>query len=335
MYLQYYGFSRKPFELAPKADTLFLGETHKEGLAVLKYGIISDKNFLLLTGGVGTGKTTLINALAASLEMSENLCIISNPNMDVVEFYHYFAAKTGQYFDGNKALFLLAFAEYLEDCRKTDEKILLIIDEAHALPIEVLEEIRLLANLSAEHPSTMSIFLVGQPELLDRLTEKRLLPLRQRISMRFHLEPLSREDTQQYILFRLNAAGAKQGALFTRRAIEAIDRAAEGIPRVINILCDQALLTGFSRSLLQIDHNIIRECVEQQKLPGDEELYLLPKEKRFWQRGFFWFLLIFLLAEGVGVWLLFRFGLLDDIWHFVVNQWQNGRQFVQNLLNQG
>jgi len=176
---------------------------------------------------------------------------------------------------------------------------------------------------------------VGQPELLDRLTEKRLLPLRQRISMRFHLEPLSREDTQQYILFRLNAAGAKQGALFTRRAIDAIDRAAEGIPRVINILCDQALLTGYSRNLLQIDHNIVRECVEQQKLPGDEELYLLPQEKRFWQRGFFWFLLIIILVEGVGIWLLFRFGLLDDIWHFVVNQWQNGWQFVQNLLNQG
>ena len=181
----------------------------------------------------------------------------------------------------------------------------------------------------------MSIFLVGQPELLERLAEKRLLPLRQRISMRFHLEPLSREDTQQYILFRLNAAGAKQGSLFTRRAIDAIDRAADGIPRVINIICDQALLAGFSRSLLQIDHNIIRECVEQQKLPGDDELYLLPKEKRFWQRGIFWVLLIFLLAEGVGIWLLSRFGLLDDIWHFVINQWEIGWQFVENQCQNG
>ncbi len=335
MYLQYYGFSRKPFELVPKVDALFLGETHKEGLAVLKYGVISDKGFLLLTGAVGTGKTTLVNCLAASLEMSENLCLISNPNLNVVEFYHYFAAKIGLQFDGNKALFLLDFAEYLEKSKATEKKILLIIDEAHALPVEVLEEIRLLANLSAENPGSMSIFLVGQPELLERLAEKRLLPLRQRISMRFHLESLSYEDTQQYILFRLNAAGAQQGALFTRKAIDAIDKAAEGNPRVINILCDHALLTGYSRNVLRIDHNIVRECVEQQKLPGDEEFYILPKEKKFWQRGFFWLLLIFICLEGVGIWVLFRFGLFDDVWHYVQNVWQGLWQFLQNMLNRG
>ena len=335
MYLQYYGFSRKPFELVPKVDALFLGETHKEGLAVLKYGVISDKGFLLLTGGVGTGKTTLINCLAASLEMKENLCLISNPNLTVVEFYYYFATKIGLQFDGNKALFLLDFAEYLEESERNKKKILLIIDEAHALPVEVLEEIRLLANLSAEHSGTLSIFLVGQPELLERLSDKRLLALRQRIAMRFHLEPLSREDTQQYILFRLNAAGAQQGSLFTKKAIDAIDQAAEGNPRIINIICDYALLTGYSRNILLIDHNIIRECVDQQKLPGDNEFYLLPKKKKFWQRGIFWFLLIFLCLEGVGIWLLFRFGLFDDVYHFVQDAWQSVWQFLKNVLNRG
>ena len=324
-----------PFELAPKVDALFLGETHKEGLAVLKYGVISDKGFLLLTGGVGTGKTTLINCLAASLEMSENLCIISNPNLDVEEFYFYFAAKIGLAYDGNKAFFLLSFAEYLEKCQKAKKKILLIIDEAHALPVEVLEEIRLLANLAADHTGTMSIFLVGQPELMERLSEKRLLPLRQRISIGFHLEPLSREDTQQYILFRLNAAGAQQGALFTKKAIDAIDQGADGNPRVINIISDQALLTGYLRNVLCIDHTIIRECIEQQQLPGDEEFYLLPKKKRFYQRGFFWFLLIFICLEGVGFWLLFRYGLFDDVWLFVQDGWQNVWQFLQNVLNRG
>ena len=335
MYLQYYGLSRKPFELVPKVDALFLGETHKEGLAVLKYGVISDKGFILLTGGIGTGKTTLINCLAASLDMRENLCIISNPNLNVVEFYHYFAAKIGQQFDGNKALFLLAFEEYLEECRQNEKKILLIIDEAHALPIEVLEEIRLLANLSADQAGAMSIFLVGQPELVKRLGEKRLLPLRQRISIGFHLEPLSREDTQQYILFRLNAAGAQQGALFTKKAIDAIDQGADGNPRVINIICDHALLTGYSRNVLRIDHTIIRECVEQQQLPGDKEFYLLPKKKRFYQKGFFWFLLIFLCLEGVGFWFLFRYGLFDDVWLFVQDGWESVWQFLQNVLNRG
>ncbi len=335
MYLEYYGLSRKPFELVPKVDALFLGETHKEGLAVLKYGVISDKGFILLTGGIGTGKTTLINCLATSLEMSENLCIISNPNLNVVEFYHYFAAKISLQFDGNKALFLLAFEEYLEECRENENKILLIIDEAHALPIEVLEEVRLLANLSAEYAGIMSIFLVGQPELVERLGEKRLQPLRQRISIGFHLEPLSREDTQQYILFRLNAAGAQQGALFTKKAIDAIDQGADGNPRVINILCDHALLTGYSRSVLRIDHAIVRECIEQQKLPGDDEFYLLPKKRKFWQRGFFWFLLIFLCLEGVTAWLLFHYGLFDDVWRFIQNGSESTWQFLQNMLNRG
>ena len=324
MYLQYYGFNRKPFELVPKLDTLFLGETHKEGLAVLKYGVISDKGFLLLTGGIGTGKTTLINCLAASLKMTEGLCIISNPNLNVAEFYYYFASKIGLEFDGNKARFLLVFSEYLKKCQETGQKVLLIIDEAHILPIELLEEIRLLANLSGEYPGSLSVFLVGQPELLERLAEKQFLALRQRIALRFHLESLSPKDTLQYILFRLNAAGAKQGGLFTKKAIDAIHKGAEGNPRVINILCDHALLTGYSRNVLKIDQKIIHECIEQQHLQGDQEFYGLPKKKRFWQRGLFWLLLVILCLEGVGGWLAFRFGLIDDVW-----------QFVQDLLNKG
>ncbi|MBW1635166.1 MAG: AAA family ATPase [Deltaproteobacteria bacterium] len=331
MYLQYYGFSRKPFELVPKIDTLFLGETHKEGLAVLKYGVISDKGFLLLTGGIGTGKTTLINCLASNLEISDNLCIISNPKLDVGEFYYYFAAKIGLQFDGNKARFLLLFSDFLKKCQEKKEKVLLIIDEAHILPIDLLEEVRLLANLSAEYPGSLSIFLVGQPELLERLAEKRFQALRQRIALRFHLEPLSRKDTLQYILFRLNAAGASQGALFTEKAVDAIHQAAKGNPRVINILCDHALLTGYSRNVLRIDRNIVRECVEQQRLPGDEmslpgdeRFYSMPKKKRFWQRGIFWLLLFVLCLEGGAVWLAFYFGLTDGI-----------VEFVQNLLNKG
>lgn len=326
MYLQYYGFNRAPFDLSPKVDTLFLGETHKEGLAVLKYGVIAEKGFLLLTGGVGTGKTTLINCLAASLEMSEGLCVISNPNLDIAEFYHYFAAKIGLDFDGNKAKFLLSFEDRLRECQENEKKVLLIIDEAHALHIEVLEEIRLLASLSAEHSGILSIFLVGQPELMDRLGEKQLLPLRQRIALRFHLEHLTREDTLQYILFRLNAAGARQGALFTEKAIEEIYQSSAGNPRVINILCDNALLTGYSRNILHIDRDIIRECIENQQLPGDKSFYQLPKKKRFWRRWLFWFLLLLLCLDGVGIWFAYQYGLIDDFWQFV-------QQLMQKILS--
>jgi len=326
MYLQYYGFNRRPFDLLPKVDALFLGETHKEGLAVLKYGVITEKGFLLLTGGVGTGKTTLLSCLAASLEMSKGLCVISNPNLDTEEFYHYFAAKIGLLFDGNKAKFLLGFEECLRDCAENEEKILLIIDEAHAIQIEVLEEIRLLANLSAEYSGTLSIFLVGQPELIDLLGEKRMLPLRQRIAIRFHLEHLTQEDTLQYILFRLNAAGARQGALFTEKAVELIFQSSEGNPRIINILCDNALLTGYSRNILHIDDDIIRECIQNQQLPGDKSFYHLPKKKRFWNKWLFWFLLLLLCLDGVGGWFAYQFGLIDDFWRFV-------QKIMQDILS--
>jgi general secretion pathway protein A len=269
MYKRYYGFLRNPFELAPDSEVLFLSETHKEGLATLRYGVLSNKGFLLLTGGVGTGKTTLINVLVKSLKPAVKVCVLSNPILASTQFLHFIAAKLGIPVFKNKGKFLQDFTELLGKCVKNKEKILLIIDEAHVLPVKLLEEIRLLSNMAGDGHNVLSIFLVGQPELLDRLAHERLLPLRQRIGIRFHLDSFSLEDTMQYILFRLNRAGAQNTGLFSEEAVKIIHLTTHGNPRLINILCDHALLSGFSQEQLVIDDSTVSECVRELHLPGD------------------------------------------------------------------
>ncbi|HSO10030.1 MAG TPA: AAA family ATPase, partial [Desulfoprunum sp.] len=166
MYRQHFGLLHKPFELVPDAGTLFLSESHKEALSVLRYGVVANKGFLVLTGGIGTGKTTLVNVLAAGLDCPHHLCVLSNPTLEIGDFYYYLASKLELPFDGNKAKFLILFSQFIEKCRKEQRRVLLIFDEAHALPFELFQEIRFLANLPPEDQVALSIFLIGQPELL-------------------------------------------------------------------------------------------------------------------------------------------------------------------------
>jgi len=309
MYEKHFGLHRKPFELSPDSNILFLGETHKKALAVLKEGVVSDKGFLLFTGGVGTGKTTLINVIANVLEMPGYLCVISNPTLDVDDFFYYFAAKLGLLFDGNKAKFLVLFSKLLEECRKRQKKVLLIVDEAHALPTDLLEELRLLVNMAAEIKGALSIFLVGQPELLERLKEEQLSYLSGKIAVRFHLEQLSHNDSVQYVLFRLNRAGAKNRALFTEQALDLVYQATQGNPRQINILCDSVLLKAYGADRNTIDHKMVRECVEDLHIEGDDEAFYLPKEKAFWQKKWvIYTVLAVLIAEGALGYYAFRQG---------------------------
>jgi general secretion pathway protein A len=316
MYRNHFGLLRKPFELTPDSNILFLGETHKEALAVLKHGVVSDKGFLLFTGGVGTGKTTLINVLSKTLENPGYLCVISNPTLEINDFFYYFAAQLGLLFDGNKAKFLFLFSKLLEECKKTNRKVLLIIDEAHALPTDLLEEMRLLVNMAAEVKNVLSIFLVGQPELLSRLNEQQLSPLSQRIAVRYHLNQLSKEDSVQYVLFRLNRSGAKNNTLFTEKALHLIYSATGGNPRQINILCDNALLAAFSRDKIEIDDKLIRECAEQLYIPGDKSAFYLPPEKNFWRRWLIWGALVVLLLEGIGLFYAYQKGWLRPIFQY-------------------
>lgn len=316
MYNKHFNLTRKPFELTPSSSVLFLGEGHKEALAVLKQGVVSDKGFLLFTGGVGTGKTTLINVISNTLENPGFLCVISNPTLEVDDFFYYFAAKLGLLFDGNKPKFLVLFSKLLEECKKTERKVLLIVDEAHALPTDLLEELRLLVNMAAEIRNVLSIFLVGQPELLDRLTEEQLSPLSQRIAVRYHLKQLSKVETLQYVLFRLSRAGARNNNIFTEDALELVYNATGGNPRQINILCDNALLTAYSDDSLEVTSKIIRECAKELHIEGDDAFFL-PPEKKFWQRRLVWLLGAVVIVEVVAVVVAYRIGWLSSLKNYL------------------
>lgn len=278
MYTRYYGLTKKPFDLIPDPDTVYKSEAHLEALAILKYGVLERKGFLLLTGNVGTGKTTLLQLLVKSMDQKIHLCMITNPSLSIDDFYYYLAAKYGlSEYSGNKAKFMLEFAIFLENCRKQDERVLLIIDEAHVLPVNLLDEIRLLSNQHYLEFGVMSIFLVGQPELNERLSHERLLPLRQRIGIRFHLESFCEQDTAKYILYRLNKAGSQLMTLFTEDAVRMIHAETRGVPRLINVVCDQALLTGFAEGSPFIDAEIVQECVKDIHIPGEATALALPE----------------------------------------------------------
>ena len=269
MYTKYYGLTGKPFPIIPDPDTVYMSEGHQEALAILRYGVIDRKGFLLLSGGVGTGKTTLLQLLLKSIDTKVHCCMLANPTLSVNEFYYYLSTKYGlREYDFNKAKFMLDFADFLKGCRQKNERVLLIVDEAHAMPVDLLEEIRLLSNQEYQEYGIMSIFLVGQPELNDHLAHERLLPLRQRVAIRYHLQPFSMEDTEKYILFRLTRAGCQQGGIFTPEALRLVHKIGGGVPRLINIICDQALLTGFAEGQPVIGETIIQECGEELQLQG-------------------------------------------------------------------
>jgi general secretion pathway protein A len=288
MYCKFYGLSQKPFELAPARNLVYLSEAHREGIATLRYGVIADKGFLLLTGGVGSGKTTLLNNLLGMLKNQVQVCVINNPTLSRDEFFHYLGSKLNIKYNGNKSEFILRFSNLLDKDAKKKGKVLLIIDEAQTFPIELLEEIRLLSNHSGER-NVFSIFLIGQPELQKKLAHPQLLPLRQRIGIRYHLEALTRDDTAQYISYRLNKAGVANPAIFTTEAIGCIHEASMGNPRLINVICDHALISGFAQDMIRIDRDVVFECLKQIRLQGEEGLKISeiipPPKTTMWKDG--------------------------------------------------
>ena len=271
MYRKYYGLTQKPFELAPVGGRVYLSESHREALATLRYGVIANKGFLLLIGGVGTGKTTILNTLLGMLKSKIRVCVLNNPTLSKHEFFTYLSGSLGIPYNKNKGDFILQFASFLKKNEEEGSKVLLIIDEAQAFPLHLLEEIRLLSNHAGER-NALSVFLIGQPELQEKLADPQLLPLRQRIGIRHHLEPLTEKDTAQYISYRLNKAGAISNKIFTNNAITRIHKESRGNPRLINIICDHALISGFNHDLNSINETIIKDCIKEIKLEGEEKL---------------------------------------------------------------
>jgi general secretion pathway protein A len=263
MYLSHYKLESKPFQMSTDPDFLWLGEKHKEALATLKYAIVENKGILALTGDVGTGKTTLINALIQSLGDDTMVATIYDPSLEVLDFFNIVsvAFNMGKTFD-SKGEFLIYFKRFLKEARARNKKVLLIIDEAQRITSELLEEIRLLSNLEDEHVRLLNIFFVGQNEFIDILKEYKNRALRQRITIRYHIEPLTLIETEAYTRHRLQIAGAR-AHIFSSGAIQEIFSFSNGYPRLINIICDHALLSGYVRELIIITADIIKECKEE------------------------------------------------------------------------
>jgi general secretion pathway protein A len=268
MYLNYYGLREPPFSISPDPRFLYLSETHREGLANLTYGVAQRRGFVAVTGEVGTGKTTLIKALLAKLPQEVRLAFISNPTLSREEFFFLLAEAYKLGTVEHKGQFIIRFAQFLENAYKADENVVLIVDEAHCLPFELLEEIRLLSNLETPCCKLINIILAGQPELDQQLDSPRLLPLRQRITLRYHLRPLNLEETTHYIQGRLLKAGARDLGVFTQPAIRRIHAQTGGIPRLVNAVADRAMLTGYLKELRRIDEEIIDECAMELKVPS-------------------------------------------------------------------
>ena len=268
MYTSFYNLKEKPFNLTPSPRFLYLGETHKEALSLLTYGIMERKGFVLLTGEVGTGKTTIVQTLLENLDSSVKYVSISNPTLPPKDFLFYVASGLGlkTQFE-SKGTFLVHFEDFLQTLFHQQQNVLLIVDEAQRLSLTLLEEIRLLSNMETADNKLINIFLVGQPELNQKLSNAECRPLLQRISIRYHINPLNVIETKAYIKTRLKLAGAKDNKIFSKEVIRAIHKHAQGYPRMINILCDNALLLGYSNGKKHITVEMIKECHNDLQLP--------------------------------------------------------------------
>ncbi|MBA4367830.1 MAG: type II secretory pathway protein [Desulfobacterium sp.] len=267
MYLSHYHLTYKPFQISSDPKFLWLGEKHKEAFAVLKYGILDNKGFLLLTGDVGTGKTTLINALVNSMESDVIVATVPDPDLSILDFFNYIASAFGadKWFQ-SKGEFLQFFQGFLNTAYRNGKKVLLIIDEAQRLKYELLEEIRVLSNIEKQSTKLLNIFFVGQDEFNGLLWEDRNRALRQRITLNYQVSALNQEEIHSYITHRLKVAGTEE-MIFTSDAIQEIMRYSGGFPRMVNIICDHALLTGFVKEKRKIDQKIIRECAGDLRIP--------------------------------------------------------------------
>jgi len=290
MYESYYGLRENPFNVTPDPQYVYFGANQREALAQLLYGVQEKKGFIVLTGEVGTGKTTLVHYLLDKLNHGSTqtkTAFLFNPKLTVNDFIEYILKDLGVNVQGgSKGDHLHLLHESLINCYKKGERVVLIIDEAQGLNPSLLEEIRLLSNLETSKSKLLQIILVGQPELDKTLSQRGFRQLRQRVNMRYHLPPLLEKETKDYIEKRIRISGGKE-SIFTKRAIKEIYLRSKGIPRLINILCDNALLSGYAGEQKTVDKKIIKEAAK--------DLHLESK----WFQPRYWYSIAGLFVIGI------------------------------------
>src|ERR1051326_5679282 len=271
MYKAFYNLKRNPFEITPDPSFLFPTKRHNEALAALYYGVRRRKGFVVLTGEVGTGKTMVLRCLLQLFRQNNDVAYayIFNSRLSSVEFLQYIAADFGLPASGkNKSELLLELGNFVISRARQKLTTVLVVDEAHHLSAEILEEIRLLTNLETIHEKLLQILLVGQPELDDKLDSNELRQLKQRIALRSHLEPLDLNETKGYIERRLQLASMNGTAptLFPAETVASIHQHSHGIPRLINTICENALLAAYARQMRAVGPDIIEEIATDFRL---------------------------------------------------------------------
>lgn len=281
MYNNFYGFKESPFNLTPNSRFFFASHKHTEALDSLIYAIDQRKGFVVITGEIGSGKTTVCRTLLNKLDRHTQIALITNTHLNSRDLLMTILEEFEiDYLPGSKSKLLSQLNAYLIDQLERNNNVVLIIDEAQNLKPSVLEEIRMLSNLETETEKLIQIILLGQPELKQKLALSSLEQLRQRVSVYFHLSPLDEEDTRQYIRYRTRVASSSDREYFTPEAYKAIYEFSKGVPRLVNQICDNSFLTGYVEEMPTIDERIITEVIQDSPI-----FQLINSKKKIYQQG--------------------------------------------------
>jgi type II secretory pathway predicted ATPase ExeA len=267
MYESFYGLREKPFSILPDPDLVYWGRSHRLGLAVLEFGVLNSAGFTVITGDIGSGKTTLIRHLLRRIGEGTSVGLVSNTPRSREDLLAWILMSLNQPFEGSYATLYRRFQEFLYAEYAGGHHTVLIIDEAQNMSPDILEELRMLSNINADKNQFLQLLLVGQLELKTVLRTPQLRQFAQRVSSDFHLKPLSVQEVPEYIAYRLSAVGGRRD-LFTQEACDLIAQASGGIPRIINILCDMSLVYTYSTGAKIVGKQVVRDVIEDKKNYG-------------------------------------------------------------------
>lgn len=268
MYESYYGFTEKPFSLLSDPELLYMGKSHTAALAMLEYGLLNRAGFTVVTGEIGSGKTTLIRKMLRNIGGKQTVGLVTNTHKEMGDLLPWVLHAFGQdYLEANRITQYDKLARFLEKQKAEGCQVILIIDEAQNLPEHVLEELRTVSNLNADKHQLMQIMLVGQPELREMLRNPNLKQFTQRVSVDYHIPAFEVQETQEYIRHRLIAVGGKS-SLFTDDACSLIHYVSGGVPRVINVICDTVLSFGFADQKQKLDETYVKGVLKERSEGG-------------------------------------------------------------------